>query len=96
MLEAGIFGNPHSAHGPSRASSAMLESARERVLRYFDVDASTHAVCFTANATGAIELVGESYPFAPTGLLLAADNHNSVNGIREFAARAGAASTTCR
>ncbi|OYV72684.1 MAG: hypothetical protein B7Z72_04230 [Gemmatimonadetes bacterium 21-71-4] len=35
--------------------------------------------------------MGESYPFEPGGgYVLAADNHNSVNGIREFARRAGA------
>jgi molybdenum cofactor sulfurtransferase len=36
--------------------------------------------------------VAESYPFGPGGrLLLTTDNHNSVNGIREFARAAGAA-----
>ena len=46
---------------------------------------------FTANATGALKLVGESYPFAPGGrCLLTFDNHNSVNGIREFAYARGA------
>jgi selenocysteine lyase/cysteine desulfurase len=41
---------------------------------------------FTANASQALKLVGESYPFE-TGstFLLTFDNHNSVNGIREFA-----------
>jgi selenocysteine lyase/cysteine desulfurase len=35
--------------------------------------------------------VGESYPFSPGGrCLLTFDNHNSVNGIREFAQAAGA------
>jgi selenocysteine lyase/cysteine desulfurase len=35
--------------------------------------------------------VGEAVPFgAERPLVLSADNHNSVNGIREFAARAGA------
>src|SRR5205814_10379577 len=48
-------------------------------------------VCFTANASAAIKLVGESYRFGPTGsLVLSADNHNSVNGVREYARRAGA------
>ena len=38
-----------------------------------------------------VGLVGEAYPFAPGGrLLLTADNHNSVNGIREFAQSRGA------
>ena len=43
------------------------------------------------NASGALKLVGEAYPFAPGGrYLLSADNHNSVNGIREFARARGA------
>ena len=49
---------------------------------------------FTANATQALKLVGESYPFERgSEYLLTFDNHNSVNGIREFA-RAKHATTT--
>jgi len=49
-----------------------------------------YTVIFTPNATGALKLVGESYPFAARGrLLLTEDNHNSVNGIREMAGRRG-------
>jgi selenocysteine lyase/cysteine desulfurase len=92
LLENGIFGNPHSDSAPSRASTELIERARERVLRFFNVDASTHAVCFTANTSAAIRLVAESYPFGPrVPLVLSADNHNSVNGMRELARRAGAA-----
>jgi len=48
-------------------------------------------VIFTANATGAVKLVAESYPFAPNGAyVLTADNHNSINGVREYARRGGA------
>jgi selenocysteine lyase/cysteine desulfurase len=91
LLREGIFGNPHSDTGPSRASTEVIEAARRRVLRFFDVDESTHDVCFTANTTAAIKLVAESYPFSPeSGCILSADNHNSVNGIREYARRAGA------
>ena len=90
-LERGVFGNPHSAHAASRRSTIVIEDARAAVLDFFNVDASTHAVCFTANATAAIKLVGESYSFGPDrGLILAADNHNSVNGLREFARQRGA------
>ena len=40
---------------------------------------------------GALKLVGESYPFESSGqYLLTFDNHNSVNGIREFARAKGA------
>lgn len=91
LLAGGLFGNPHSESGTARASTALIEQARTDVLRFLDVDASTHAVCFTANASAAIKLVAESYPFdARRRLVLSADNHNSVNGMREYARRAGA------
>jgi selenocysteine lyase/cysteine desulfurase len=89
LLTRGLFGNPHSSHAASSASARLLDKARKRVLDFFDADEHTYVVCFTANASGAIKLVAESYPFGPdTICLLAADNHNSVNGIREFARRA--------
>ena len=91
LLEEGLFGNPHSDSAPSRASTELIESARRTVLRFLDVDESTHDVCFTANTSAAIKLVAESYPFGPrSAFLLSVDNHNSVNGIREYARRAGA------
>ncbi len=90
-LRDGVFGNPHSGHAPSRASTAVMDEARAAVLRFLNADAADYAVIFAANASAAIKLVAESYPFEEGGAyLLAADNHNSVNGIREFAARAGA------
>src|SRR5258708_23945485 len=91
LLREGVFGNPHSDSGPSRASTEGIEAARRTVLRFFDVDESTHDVCFTANTSAAIKLVAESYPFSPeSNCILSVDNHNSVNGIREYARRAGA------
>lgn len=91
LLREGLFGNPHSDSAPSRASGEAIDAARRIVLRFFDVDDSTHEVCFTANTSAAIKLVAESYPFdAAAECVLSADNHNSVNGIREIARRAGA------
>lgn len=91
LLRASLFGNPHSDSPASRASTDAVERARDAVLRFFDADPAEYAVCFTANASGALRLVGEAFPFAPgSRCLLAADNHNSVNGIRAFAARRGA------
>ena len=91
VMAEGIFGNPHSESPASRASTQMIDRVREIVLRFFDVDSSTHDVIFTANTTAAIKLVAESYPFdAQHGCVLAIDNHNSVNGIREYARRAHA------
>jgi selenocysteine lyase/cysteine desulfurase len=92
QLRTGVFGNPHSDNPTSAAATALVEEARAEVLAYFGAAPDEYTVIFTANATGALKLVGESYPFGHGGsLLLTADNHNSVNGIREFARARGAA-----
>lgn len=89
LLEAGVFGNPHSASPASAASTDLVERARRAVLRWFNAERD-YVVVFTQNATAALKLVGEAYPFAPGGqLLLASDNHNSVNGLREYARARG-------
>ena len=91
LMADGIFGNPHAESPSSRASSEIIDNVRDIVLRFFDVDASTHDVIFTTNASAAIKLVAEGYPFDwEHGCVLSIDNHNSVNGIREYARRAGA------
>jgi selenocysteine lyase/cysteine desulfurase len=91
LLRGSLFGNPHSESPASRASTGALERARAAVLRFFDADPAVYEVCFTANASGALRLVGEAFPFAPgSRCVLSADNHNSVNGIRAFAGRRGA------
>ncbi len=85
-LEQGVYGNPHSEHTPSRASSRDLEQARQWALDFFAADPALYEVIFTANTSAAIKLVAESYAFGPArGLVLSADNHNSVNGMREYA-----------
>ena len=90
-LGSGCFGNPHSENPTSSASTRLVEQARAAVLRHFNTTADDYAVIFTPNATGACRLVGESYPFRRgKRLVLTADNHNSVNGIREFARARGA------
>jgi selenocysteine lyase/cysteine desulfurase len=89
-LSSGIFGNPHSGSPASTAATSAVESARRDVLRWFNGTRDYVAV-FTQNATAALKLVGESYPFAAgSRLLLTADNHNSVNGVRQFALARGA------
>lgn len=91
LLAGGIYGNPHSGNPTSLAATQLDESARRYVLRYFNASPDEYLVIFTPNASGALKLLGESYPFAAGGrYLLTFDNHNSVNGIREFAHRRGA------
>jgi selenocysteine lyase/cysteine desulfurase len=90
LLTASVLGNPHSASPASSASTALVERARQAVLDWFGAG-SDYTAIFTSNATGALKHVAESYPFAPGGrLLLTVDNHNSVNGIREYARVRGA------
>src|SRR3984885_9642280 len=90
-LLSGVYGTPRSDNPTSSAATLLVERARAAVLRYFNATADEYAVIFTPNATGACRLGGEAYPFGRRSrLVLTADNHNSVNGIREYAARAGA------
>ena len=94
LLRSNVFGNPHSLNPTSAAMTALVEQARASVLEFFHASPEEYVAIFTPNATGALRLVGEAYPFR-TGdrFLLTFDNHNSVNGIREFA-RARDAETT--
>ncbi len=67
---------------------------RSHVLAYFNASPDEYVAIFTPNASGALKLLGESYPFGPGDhYVLTADNHNSVNGIREFARNKGATVT---
>ena len=86
-----LFGNPHSNSPPAAWSTEQIESCRRHVLRFFNAAPDEYIVVFTANATHALKLVGEAYPFEPGDqLLLTFDNHNSVNGILEFDRARGA------
>ena len=91
LLEEGVFGNPHSKNPTSLAMTHLSEQARNYVLQYFNASPDEYVAIFTQNASGGLKLVGEAFPFAPGGrFLVAFDNHNSVNGIREFAIEKGA------
>jgi len=92
LLRGSVFGNPHSTSGTSMASTEWLQRARAHVLEFFQAPPGEYLAIFTPNASGGLKLVGESYPFAPGArYLLTTDNHNSVNGVREFARSRGAA-----
>jgi molybdenum cofactor sulfurtransferase len=91
LLRDHVLGNPHSINPTSAASTELVERARAYVLEFFAASPDEYVAIFTPNATGALRLVGEAYPFHPGDrFLLTFDNHNSVNGIREFARARGA------
>ncbi|MCB0689353.1 MAG: aminotransferase class V-fold PLP-dependent enzyme [Saprospiraceae bacterium] len=88
-LKNHVFGNPHSTNPTSRLATLMAESSRSEVLSFFN--AQDYLCIFTQNASHAIRIVGESYPFdSKSPLLMLADNHNSINGLRSFAKQKGA------
>src|SRR5215470_13646195 len=66
LLTERLLGNPHSTNPTSNAASEFAERARACVLEFFHASPTEYTVIFTANATGALKLVGEAYPFGPT------------------------------
>jgi selenocysteine lyase/cysteine desulfurase len=90
LLAENVLGNPHSSNPTSLAATELVERTRREILAFFNADPAEYLAIYTANASGALKLVGESYPFPGGRYLLTFDNHNSVNGIREFAHVRGA------
>lgn len=83
LLQNSIMGNPHSTNPSSQMSTKLVEGARQKTLDFFN--AEDYYCIFTSNASGALKIVGECYPFEDDGhYLMTSDNHNSVNGIREY------------
>ncbi|HEX5168947.1 MAG TPA: hypothetical protein VFW11_07220, partial [Cyclobacteriaceae bacterium] len=62
FLNKNVFGNPHSVNPTSLASTTVVESARHAVLDFFNARKDYYCI-FTANASGALHIVGECYPF---------------------------------
>ncbi|EIN06432.1 PLP-dependent transferase [Punctularia strigosozonata HHB-11173 SS5] len=90
FLHNHVLGNTHSVNNSSALSSAHATEARMAVLSFFRALPEEYTVVFTANASAALKLVGEAYPFTEENcFVLGEDSHNSVHGIRQFAARAG-------
>lgn len=94
FLEHHVLGNPHSENPASQAATRIVEDARLRVLDFFDADPDEYTVVFTSNASSALKLVGEAFPFRDgSRFTLLEDNHNSVQGIRVYAEARGATTT---
>jgi len=91
LLRQNIFGNPHSYNPTSLHATTLVERTRAYVLEFFNASPDEYVCIFTQNASGALKIIGESYPFGDgCQYALLFDNHNSVNGIREYANAKGA------
>ncbi|KAF9353881.1 hypothetical protein BGX34_011309 [Mortierella sp. NVP85] len=93
-LTANLYANPHSKSPSSQATSARVESARQKILQHFK--ASIHGewdVIFTANTTAGIKLVGEAFPWtrrssgskSVSKLTVLREAHTSLVGLRGLA-----------
>ena len=91
LLRGRTLGNPHSTNPAARAATDDVAAAKHHILRYFDADPASYDVCLVANCSAGIRLVGESFRWDSAAVYaLTADNHNSVNGVRELARARGA------
>ena len=62
----------------SKLSSRCADEARQAILHHFKAS-SEYTVVFTPNASAALKLVGEAYPFTRDScLVIGVDSHNSV------------------
>ncbi|KAF9926698.1 hypothetical protein FBU30_003774 [Linnemannia zychae] len=95
-LASNLYANPHSKSPSSQATSARVDSARQKVLEHFK--ASIHGewdVIFTANATAGIKLVGDAFPWTrrsaanpsskASKLTILREAHTSLVGLRGIA-----------
>ena len=97
LLRTQVLGNPHSGNPTRWRRPRWWSGPGSSSCEFFNAPPDEYLCIFTANASAALRLVGESYPFGPGGTFaLTFDNHNSVNGIREFAAPQAPPSATSR
>ncbi|KAK8809905.1 hypothetical protein WA158_000848 [Blastocystis sp. Blastoise] len=91
QMKSTLFGNPHSDSPSSLKADAIVEGMRDRILKWFDADPEKYTVIFTSGATGALHMIGESFPWSrDSHYYYLQENHNSVLGIRQFAGDHGA------
>ena len=87
LLQRTVLGNPHSVNPTSSVSTQLVERGRAAVLAFFNASPEEYVAIFTPNATGALPLVGEAYPFRP-GRPLPADLRQPQLGQRDPRVRA--------
>jgi molybdenum cofactor sulfurtransferase len=93
MLLINTFGNPHSVNPTSKLSTELVQWTRTSVLDFFIASSDDYEVIYTANASHALKLVDNSYPFRRgSKFALTIDNHTSVLGISELATAGGCSS----
>ena len=91
ILLSGVMGNPHSKSTSSQMATEKVESMRHKIMEFFNASPEEYQVVFSRSATGALQMLGESFPWSEGGsFAYLVSNHNSVLGIRSYASAKGA------
>ncbi|ORX80749.1 PLP-dependent transferase [Basidiobolus meristosporus CBS 931.73] len=94
-LTSNLYGNPHSQNPSSKLSSTRVERVRQRILNFFKVSDNEYTVIFTQNATAAIKLAGEIFPWSDKSkFLYLREAHTSLVGLRASASASGASANS--
>ena len=91
-----VFGNPHSGSPSSGMTTQLVERTRQRVLDRFNAPPDTTPPSSRRTPPPRSSRWARRIRSRQAAALLTFDNHNSVNGIREFARAKGAAWPTRR
>jgi len=80
-----LYANPHSQSPSSTQTTHQIEAVRKQVLDFFNVANDDYEIVFTYNATAALKLVGECFPWSKESeYRYLYQAHNSLVGIREY------------
>ncbi|KAI8495554.1 hypothetical protein Bbelb_265260 [Branchiostoma belcheri] len=87
-LQTHVYGNPHTRSASSRLTTDTIDQLRFRILQHFNTSVEHHNIIFTSGCTGALKLLAESFPWEDGSIFsYLEDNHTSVLGVREIAAK---------
>jgi molybdenum cofactor sulfurtransferase len=90
-LSSHSLGNPHSGGHSSQRAQSILSQGRACILDFFGASPLHYHVVFTAGATAATKLVGETFRWSSQSVFAhTLENHTSVLGLRSLALAAGA------
>ncbi|RHZ81353.1 hypothetical protein Glove_121g71 [Diversispora epigaea] len=86
-LTNNLYGNPHSRNPSAQNTSQRVDQVRAKILKHFNAKPDEYQVIFTQNATAAIKLVGEIFPWniGKSSYRYLRESHNSLIGLRNFA-----------
>lgn len=91
QMTSNLYGNPHSANNPAERSGHVVDSVREKALRFFGADPKHFDLVFVANSTAGIKLVADGFRDLAEKTRSRSfwygyhkDAHTSLVGIREL------------